>query len=116
MCVKLLLSICLIKVLWFYEFLINFLASKELKEENSCLQTWIRQKCLKRLLEEYTGETISYSSLQLPYLVKSEKHSIINSLETTRLTCSLIQKGLLQCHLFGSQEFDWRLIIFETQF
>ena len=71
MCVKLLLSICLIKVLWFYEFLINFLASKELKEENSCLQTWIRQKCLKRLLEEYTGETIGYIS----YAIKKVRNS-----------------------------------------
>ena len=31
------------------------------------------EKCLKRLLDEYTLENISYSSRQLPYLVKSSE-------------------------------------------
>ena len=33
------------------------------------------EKCLKRILDEYTWENISYSARQLPYLVKSEKVS-----------------------------------------
>ena len=31
------------------------------------------EKCLKRLLDEYTWENISYSARQLPYLVKSSE-------------------------------------------
>ena len=33
------------------------------------------EKCLKRLLDEYTWDSTSYSARQLPYLVKSEKTS-----------------------------------------